>query len=341
MAQTKVEGIILRGVSTCVTGGIAGSAEDESRFTTEDVMRVVKLAGVKERHVASEAVCTSDLCLEAARRLMEELSWKPETVDLLVFVSQTPDYFMPSTACVLQRKLNLSIGCAAFDVNLGCSGFPYGLCVVARMLGGPQLTRALLLVGETPSKVCHPADRATRLIFGDAGSAAALEVDPGGPAMGFVLHTDGRGESDFVVRAGGFRDRFSSEERRHYIEMNGANIFSFTMQRVPALIADALSLAGWTTADVDYYAFHQANAFIIDHLRKKVGVPREKVPIVIDRFGNTGGCSVALVLTQGGLVAPVDRSLNLVLLGFGVGLSWGSATIQLPAAAPRIHAELG
>jgi 3-oxoacyl-[acyl-carrier-protein] synthase III len=340
MAQTIVEGVSVRGISTCVTGAVAGSAEDEAQFTNEEVLRVVKMAGVKERHVVSDGICSSDLCLAASRRLLEELDWAPDTVDLLVFVSQTPDYHTPSTACLLQEKLNLPVGCAAFDVNLGCSAFPYGLCIVAKMLSKNGLRRALLLVGETPSKVCHPTDRATRLIFGDAGSAAALEVDPAGPPMGFALHTDGQGETDFIVRAGGFRERFSPQDRRHYIEMNGPNIFSFTMQRVPTLITDALSLAGWTVGEVDYFAFHQANAFIIDHLRKKVGLPRDKVPIVINRFGNTGGCSVPLVLTQGGLVAPPVRSLKLVLLGFGVGLSWGSATVELPVGAPRLHVEL-
>ncbi len=341
MAQTQVKGVIVRGISTCVPRNVTGSAEDEERFSSEEVLRVVKMAGVKERRVVSAEICTSDLCLEAARRLLERLQWPPETVDLLVFVTQTPDYFMPSTACVLQRKLNLSTGCAAFDVNLGCSGFPYGLCLVSRMLSGPGLKRALLLMGETPSKVCHPADRATRLIFGDAGSAAAVEADPTGGSLGFVLHSDGQGADDFIVRAGAFRNRFTSEERQHYIEMNGANIFAFTMKRVPTLIADALSLAGWTAAEVDYFAFHQANAFIIEHLRKKVYVPREKVPVVIDRFGNTGGRSVPLVLTQGGLQPPSDRPMKLMLLGFGVGLSWASATLELAPSTPRIHGELG
>jgi 3-oxoacyl-[acyl-carrier-protein] synthase III len=341
MAQTKVGGIVLRGISTCVPGAVAAITEDEASFTSEEVMRVVKMAGVKERHLVSHEICASDLCLEAGRRLLEELGWAPETVDLLVFVTQSPDYITPNSACVLQRKLKLSTNCAAFDINLGCSAFPYGLCVVARMLGNNGFRRALLLVGETPSKSCFPGDRATSLIFGDAGSAAALEADSTASSMGFVLCTDGKGAPDLIVRAGGFRDRFPKDDRRHYIEMNGANIFSFTMQRVPTLLNDALALVGWAVSDVDYFAFHQANGFIIEHLRKKAGIPREKVPIVIDRFGNTGGCSVALVLTQGGLVATTDRALKLVLLGFGVGLSWASATLELPASAPRIHAELG
>jgi 3-oxoacyl-[acyl-carrier-protein] synthase III len=341
MAWARIEGVVMRGVSTCVTAGTTGSAEDEAHFTGEEVLRVVKMAGVKERHVAGEAVCTSDLCFEAGQRLMKAIGWEPGTVDLLIFITQTPDYFMPSTACLLQKRLGLAIDCAAFDVNLGCSGFPYGLCLAGKMLQGPGLKRALLLMGETPSKVCHPSDRATRLIFGDAGSACALEADPDGAPMSFVLHTDGGGADDFIVRAGGFRDRFPSVDRGHYIEMNGANIFAFTMQRVPSLLTDALALAGWTADQVDYFAFHQANGFIIEHLRKKAGLPRHKVPIVIDRFGNTGGCSVPLVLTQGGLRAPSDRWFRLVLLGFGVGLSWAAATLEMEPSTPLLHAELG
>jgi 3-oxoacyl-[acyl-carrier-protein] synthase III len=340
MAQTKVDGVVLRGISSCVTCSTASIADDNADFSSEEVLRVVKLAGVKERHVVSDQICTSDLCYEAARRLMSHLGWQPETINLLVFVSQTPDYFMPTTACILQHRLGLSTDCAAFDVNLGCSGFPYGLCIVSKMMQGAGFNRALLLVGETPSKICYPADRATRLIFGDAGTASALEIDPGGGPMGFVLHTDGHGANDFFVHAGGFRDRFCQEERQHYIQMNGANIFAFTMNRVPALISEALLLAGWNADEVDYYVFHQANAFIIEHLRKKVGVPREKVPTVIERFGNTGGCSVPLVLTQGELLVKENRSLKLVLLGFGVGLSWASATLELPSDTPRLHFAL-
>jgi 3-oxoacyl-[acyl-carrier-protein] synthase III len=340
MAQTVVHYVALRGVSTCVTRGITGISDDQEDFSNEELQRIIKLSGVKERHLVGERICTSDLCEEAARRLLMRLEWPGESIDLLVFVSQTPDYFMPSTACILQHKLGLSVDCAAFDVNMGCSGFPYGLSIVSKMMQGTGIKRALLLVGETPSKICHVTDRSTRLIFGDAGSATALEVDSTAGPMGFALHTDGGGKNDFIVRAGGFRDRFAAEEHNHYIEMNGPNIFAFTMQRVPSLAKDALSLAEWTTAEVDYFAFHQANAFIIEHLRKKVDLPKEKVPLVIDRFGNTGGCSVPLALTQGDLQRPSGRPLKLVLLAFGVGLSWASATLELEPSSLLFHTEV-
>ncbi len=340
MAQTQVNTVALRGISTCVPARRVDNAAVDTEFASEDVRRVVKMAGVRERHVVDEHQCTSDLCFQAAARLLEALAWTPDSVDLLIFVAETPDYFMPPTACVLQHRLGLSTQCGAFDVNLGCSAYPYGLCLAARMLGGDSLRRALVLVGETPSRICHPADRATWLIFGDAGSATALEVGPAGEPLSFCLHTDGSGAVDFIVRGGGFRDRFAAAERSHYIEMNGPNIFAFTMERVPPLVREALEVAGWTLEMVDGAIFHQANGFIVDHLRRKVGLSREKVPVAIDRFGNTGGSSLPLAMTQGGLVRPADRAMRLLLLAYGVGLSWGSITLALPADVPLIHSEL-
>ena len=340
MAQTQVNTVEVRGVRTCVPARRVDNAAADTAFASEDVQRVVKMAGVRERHVVNENQCTSDLCFEAASRLLRTLDWPPESVDLLIFVAQTPDYLMPSTACLLQHRLGLSTQCGAFDVNLGCSAYPYGLCLAAKMLDGRGLRRALVLVGETPSKLCHPADRATWLIFGDAGSATALEFDTRGEPFSFSLHSDGSGAEDFIVRAGGFRNRFAAAERSHYIEMNGANIFAFTMERVPPLVYESLQAAGWTLAIVDSVIFHQANAFIVDHLRRKLGLSREKVPLVIDRFGNTGGSSLPLAMTQGSLARPADRSLRLLLLAFGVGLSWGSVTMSLPPGVPLIHSEL-
>lgn len=340
MAKLGVSNVVVRGIATCVPGGAVDNANYVDGFSDEEVLRVVKSTGVKARHIAGGGVCTSDLCFSAAERLIEKTGWSRDSIELLVFVTQTPDYFMPSTACVLQSRLKLSDRCAAFDVGLGCSGYPYGLCLVSRLLQVGGVSRALLLVGETPSKVCDPVDRSTSLIFGDAGSATALEAVPSGPPSSYLLFTDGEGRDDFIVRAGGFRDRFSDEKRDHFIRMNGAGIFSFTLTRVPELFRQSLEFANLEPSDVDFFILHQANGFILEHLRKKMGLPREKVPIVIDRFGNTGGVSLALAVTQGGLSRLPDRPLQLLMMGYGVGLSWSAAVLQLLPEAILDHSVL-
>lgn len=340
MASLSAAGVRIMGVSTCVPANCIDNTAEHGALPASELARIVDLAGVRLRHVSPPEMCTSDLCLRAAERLLSELRWPRDTVNYLVFVSQTPDYLMPSTACCLHQKLGLPVQCAAFDVGLGCSGYPYGLAILSRLLQGQPNARGLLLVGETPSKICFPEDRATWPIFGDIGSATALECTPGAEPTWFSLNTDGGGSNDFIVRGGGFRARFSPERRDHFIDMNGSNIFAFTMKRVPPLIDELLSLSGWTRDAVDYFVFHQANRFIIEHLRKKVAAPSAKVPLVIGEFGNTGGGSVPLVLTRGGLVRNNDVPLNLLLLGYGVGLSWAGAAAKLWMDAPLLHAEL-
>ena len=256
-------------------------------------------------------------------------------------VTQSPDYFLPSTACLLQMKLGFPNTCAAFDVGLGCSGYPYGLYLGALMLLGGGVKRVLLLHGETPTRFADESDRSVSLLFGDAGSATALEG--GGPESAdpwsFILHTDGSGYQDLIIRGGGFRERFPSDPRKYSVEMNGANIFNFSIKRVPSVIQDALDLAGLKKEDVDYYILHQSNQFIMRHLSKKLGIPEAKVPLTLGDFGNTGGPSIPLTLTNGGLVRPPDRRLSLMLVGYGVGLSWASALIPLAPEAVLGHVE--
>jgi 3-oxoacyl-[acyl-carrier-protein] synthase-3 len=340
MAKISAAGVAIQGIQTCVPRQCHKNMGGMHSFSNDEVEKIVKMAGVEERRIVEEGVCTSDLCVEAANKLMNTLGWQRETIDLLVFITQTSDHISPSTACLIQRRLSLTEDCAAFDVNLGCSAYPYGLCLASKMMQGDSLRRALLLVGETPSKVCHSSDRSTSLIFGDVGSATALEVSSLAANMFCVLRTDGGGAGDFIVPAGGFRDRFNPDPKKHFIEMNGPGIFAFTMRAVPALLGDVLAFAQLSREEVDYFVFHQANLFIIEHLRKKMKLPKEKVPVVIGRYGNTGGGSVPLTMTQGGLKRGSARPLQLVLLGYGVGLSWAAATVELMPACLLGHSEL-
>ena len=291
--------------------------------------------------MAPDNVCSSDLCLVAARRVLTQLDWAPETVDGLIMVTQSPDYFLPSTACVIHKELGLSDSCAAFDIGQGCSGYAYGLWMAAMMLDG-SFQRVLLLHGETPSRFTHPKDRAVGLLFGDAGSATAVEKGSSDATKRwlFSLHTDGTGYRHLIIEGGGFRDRFPADPKKHFLTMNGAGIMNFTVKRVPPLIAETLDAAGLTADHVDYFILHQSNRFIMKHLAKKCGVPESKMPIILWEHGNTGGPSVPLTLTQGELVRPEDRDLSLLMLAYGVGLSWGSSLVNLPPDALLTHLVL-
>ena len=215
----------------------------------------------------------------------------------------------------------------------------WALWLAAMMLENPSFKRVLLLHGETPSRFCDPLDRTVGLLFGDAGTATAIETGNRDSAKKwwFSLHTDGTGYRDLIIEGGGFRDRFPADPKKHYLTMNGPGIMNFTLKRVPPLISDTLAAAGVGPDAVDYFILHQSNRFIMNHLARKCKVPMVKIPLTLWDYGNTGGPSVPLTITQGKLVRPADRDLALLLVAYGVGLSWGSALVDLPADAFLSH----
>lgn len=341
MAKCTILGATIRGVVSAVPSRRFDNFTDAKGFTADEVRKVVGMAGVKSRRMAGDSVCSSDLCQAAAESLLSRIGWERNSVDALIMVTQSPDYILPSTSCLLQAKLCLPTACAAFDVGLGCSGYPYGLYLGALMLSHGGIRRALLLHGETPARFTDESDRSVSLLFGDAGSATALELSDKKCAAPwtFVLHTDGAGYDDLIIPGGGFRERFPKESRKYSVTMNGPNIFNFSIKRVPAVIQETLDLAGLKKEDVDYYILHQSNQFIMRHLTKKLGIPEDKVPLTLGDYGNTGGPSVPLTMAQGALIRPLDRALTLMLVGYGVGLSWGSALVQLAPEAALGHME--
>jgi 3-oxoacyl-[acyl-carrier-protein] synthase III len=339
MAITEIRACRIRAVCSTVPSRLFDNLTETTAFDPEEVDKVVKMAGVRTRYLASEQICSSDLCSAAARRVLERLSWDPKSVDALIFVTQSQDYLLPSTACLVQHWLGLSDNCAAFDVGLGCSGYPYGLWLASMMLNGGGLKRVLVLHGETPTRFSDKSDRSVALLFGDAGSATALEAAPDldGEPWWFSLHTDGSGWRDLIIEGGGFRDRFPADLRKHFVSMNGAGIFNFAIKRVPSVIEDTLKASGVGREAIDYFVLHQSNLFIMRHLARKMKIPESKIPFSIQRFGSAGGPSIPLTLTQGGLNRPAERALRLLLVGYGVGLSWGSSLISLPPDAVLDH----
>ena len=337
MSLSRLQGFRIAGVSTCVPPDVVDNLELGQAYGAADVRKVVSMAGVRHRHVVKPGVTAADLCTEAARKLLAELGWEPESVTGLILVTQSPDYFLPSSACIVHARLGLGTHCAAFDVGLGCSGYPYGLYLAATMLKGGGHQRILMLHGETPSRFPAADDHATTLLFGDAGSATALEASGDAADEGFFgLYTDGTGADGLIIRGGAFRDRNPEDPRDHCVHMDGAAIFNFTIKRVPAMVEETLAFAGRQVADVDQYLFHQSNRFIMKHLMKKCGLPEARVPFTIEELGNCGGPSVAVTLTKS-LANREARDQTLMLLGYGVGLSWSSAIVRLAAGVPLMH----
>jgi 3-oxoacyl-[acyl-carrier-protein] synthase-3 len=339
MSRSEISGCRIAGIATAVPSRIFDNTRDTTGFGEEEVRKVVAMAGVKQRHVSDGSICSSDLCLRAAENLLRDLGWDKDSVDGLIMVTQTPDYFLPSTSSLIHRDLGLGVHCASFDVGLGCSGYPYGLWMAAMMVNS-GLQRVLVLHGETPSVFTSPEDRATHLLFGDAGSATAVERKAGAAPWYFNLQSDGSGYDALLIPAGGFRQRFSEDQRQYYLHMNGTDLFNFTIKRVPPLIHDTLEMAGIAVDDVDRFVFHQSNQFMMKHLAKKCGLPAEKTPVILAEYGNTGGASVPLTITRGVCSTPLTSQSKLMLLGYGVGLSWGSALIDLDENTAISHCEL-
>jgi 3-oxoacyl-[acyl-carrier-protein] synthase-3 len=333
MSLSRIDGVRIAGISTCVPARSVDNAECGKDYGADEVRKVIAMAGVQRRHVVDDRTTAADLCYEAAVHLLERTGVERGSITGLILVTQSPDYFLPSSSCMVHKWLGLSDQCAAFDVGLGCSGYPYGLYLASTMLRAGGHRRILMLHGETPSRFTSPDDHATTLLFGDAGAATLLELADDAEPSWYCLQTDGQGYEGLIIRGGGFRDRRPADPRDLCLRMDGAGIFNFTIKRVPQLIRDTLEFAGRGVEDVDWYLFHQSNRFIMKHLAKKCGLPEGRVPFVLDRFGNSGGPSVALALTEG---VPHDAATaqRVMMLGYGVGLSWGSALLTVRPGVP-------
>jgi 3-oxoacyl-[acyl-carrier-protein] synthase-3 len=354
MAGATIQNVRFAGLASAVPGE-PQTVVPSGELTEDDLKKVVANTGVRRRHLAATEVCTSDLCFAAAERLLDGLAWPRDSVDLLIFVSQTPDHVLPATSCILHGRLGLGKNCAAFDVALGCSGYIYGLSIAAHHLASGQFRRALLLVGDTISKLVSPADRSVAYLFGDAGTATALEYDPAAAPMHFELGTDGSGASHLQVAGGMFRQPSSEETRQlkaraggnvrsdEQLEMNGAEIFNFTLREVPPLLRRILERAGLSPDAVQGWVFHQANRFMLDHLARRLKLSGETFFMALEDFGNTSSASIPLAITSQGGARLQSDSTRLVLAGFGVGFSWGATalTVSKPFLPPLIKTSTG
>jgi len=320
--------------------------ELEQRFGVEAMQKVLLGAGIRNRRVAPQGVCGSDLALNAATRLLAKYDIDPQTIDLLIFCTQSPDYWMPTTACILHERLKLKQQCAAFDVNLGCSQYIYALSIAHSMLTSGLATRALVLTGDTMSHTVHPRDRAVVPLMGDAGSATLLGPASGDAGfLGFELGTDGSGAKYLMIPAGGARQPRTAETAVEFSDvegnirtqqnlyMNGVAIFHFAITTVPKTIEVLLAKLSLAMSDIELFLFHQANKYMIDYLLKKMKIPPEKTHFYLEEIGNTSGSTIPLLLADAIRAGKVCAGANILAIGFGVGLSWAATVIRWPENA--------
>lgn len=331
----------LLGLAAAVPSRIIDNATYTEHFPVEDVAEIIEKTGVRQRRFADAGTCASDLCFAAAERLLNDMQIDRSEIDLLVFVSQTPDFRMPATSIILQHRLGLSDSTIAFDISIGCSGFLYGLSVSYALLQQQGLRKALVLDGETRSKVYSPKDRKTAFLFGDAGVAAMIGKDKKFGDSFFSIHSDGSRADLIKIDGGGYRNPSSEETLKEKVVdeygnirsdehgyMNGGDVFNFLIREVPRDIKGLLEYAGADLSGIDYYVFHQANNYMNGYLLKKLKLDKSKAPMCIEKYGNTSSVSVPLTMVSE-LRAELSGRKSLMLCGFGVGLSWASALITV------------
>ena len=329
---------------TCMAAAVPKRIIDNYNYSldiwpAEEVKKVVDKVGVKERRFADDKTCSSDLCFAAAERLFADNRIDRNEIDLVVFLSQTPDYRMPATSILLQDRLGLPTTAMAFDISLGCSGFISALAIVYSMVISGGFKKALLLDGETRSKVYSRKDRREAFIFGDAGVAAIIEKNDVFGASHFSLNSDGSRGKLIMIPGGGYRkmssvetlterviDKYGNIRSEENGYMEGENVFNFVIVEVPKDIKRLLTESHEDSSSIDFYVFHQANAFINNYIAKKLKLDNQKIPWTIEKYGNTSSVSVPLTIVSE-LKDKMDGEKKLLLSAFGVGMAWATAII--------------
>lgn len=339
MAYIQYEGVGITAMSAAVPKRVIKNREYTEVFSVQEANDIVDKTGIEERRFSDDETCSSDLCYAAAEKLIMDNSINKEEIDLLVFISQTPDYRMPATSCTLQHRLGLPNTTIAFDITLGCSAFIYGLSVVYGLLQGGGIRKALLLDGETRSKVYSPRDRRSAFLFGDGGVAALIERDPKFGKSTISMNSDGSRADLIMIPAGGYRkmssaetvvekviDEFGNMRSEEQGYMRGGDVFNFVIREIPRDIKNTVAYAGKEMDDFDYVVFHQANNFINTYIAKKMKLDTSKIPSTFTKFGNTSSVSVPLTIVSE-LQGKLDGKKELLLTAFGVGMTWATGVI--------------
>lgn len=337
MATIRYNNVGIRAISACVPKKVVYNKDLGYLIPEEEIEKTISSIGVRERRIADNDVCASDLCYKAAKQLMEDNSIDPNSIDVLLFMSQTGDYRIPATSTILQHRLGLSKHTACLDLSLGCSGYVYALSTAFAYASMEGVNRVLLLDGETFSKIVNKRDKVDWPLYGDGATATLIEKGDFGESV-FILMSDGAGENAVKIHGGGMRNMFTSEsivecEReegniRNDLEvyMDGMDVFNFAMSVVPKSVKEIVKETDSTLEDIDWLVFHQANKFMTDFFAKRLKFNMDKVPYCIQKYGNTSSTSVPLTI-----VSELENKLKdgdkVVMCGFGAGLSWGTAWI--------------
>jgi 3-oxoacyl-[acyl-carrier-protein] synthase-3 len=327
MAKSTLKNVRYAGMASCVPQRVVSNLIDCRPEQRAERERLVRNIGIELRPMAPEWQCFSDLAFEAAQTLIEKLEWSRDEIDALIIITQSADYVAPATAIILQDRLGLSNSTIAFDVNLGCSGYPFGLHLLGSMISAGGVRKGLLLVGDRCAQIGNP-------IFSDAATATALEFDSGAAPMYFDLNSDGSGHQAIIYPVGGHREPVAlkhlieGRERTVDLDLDGTAVLSFSTQRIPPAVEQLLDYARVEKSEVDYFLFHQANRMINETIRKKLELAPEKVPSSLRDFGNSSSASIPLTMTAR-LNQQLEGSQRLLMCGFGIGLSWGTCLVDI------------
>lgn len=341
MAYWNIKNVSLRGVTGTVPDNPVKSS-DFDFFTEKDAETFDNTVGIKNRYIAPDSVCASDLCYEAASRLLEGLHWEKESIDILVFSSVTGDYKTPPTSGILQDRLGLPQSTFVVDLPMGCCGCLYAINVAGNMLSTGTAKRALLLIGDTASRMGSSKDKSRVPLFGDAGMAMALEFDESAEDIHIEFSTLGTGYQALMTPHGGYRHPITQEESFVYEDfgngivrapkdalINGMDVFSFAITKPPVSIKAMIERLGLEKDnDIDYFLIHQANKLIVDRIVKKLKLPLEKVPYDLQEFGNLGGASIPMLMTYNIATQLQSQPLTLLCSSFGLGLTWGTMVMR-------------
>lgn len=338
MGLSTLHNVRFAGMTSCVPRRILDNLLDCPPQLRSERERLVRNIGIRNRRICHEWQFFSDLAFDAAQKLLDDLQWQKEEVGALIVVTQSPDYPMPSTAIILQDRLGLPQSTIAFDVNLGCSGYPFGLHLLGSMIAAGGIKKGLILVGDKCASVQDP-------LFSDAGTATALEFSHDAAPIYFDLNSDGSGHKSIILPVGGHRepvgiehlivnrDNYGQKQRPGDLQLDGPAVLSFSTQRIPPAISRLLEYANSSKDVIDYFVFHQANQIINETIRKKLGLPPEKVPTTLHDFGNTSGASLPITMTARLRQDLKNSHRRLLLSGFGIGLSWGSCILDIDGSA--------
>jgi 3-oxoacyl-[acyl-carrier-protein] synthase-3 len=349
MAIFDISGIAIRGLSCAVPY----ESEDNEKLALIPVKErkvFIEQTGIRYRRVAPPGTTASDLCIKSAEHLLNKLGWPTHDIDILIFISQTPDYLIPNTASVIHHRMGLSKKCVAFDINLGCSGYVYGLSVIGSLLQNIPGGRGLLLVGDCSTSVISKEDKSTWPLFSDAGSSTAIERSEDS-TWHFNLQSDGSGYEDIIIDSGGQRHPFTVESldtheyatgisrNKLQMKLDGINIFNFALREVTPNISELLSAINIDQSAIDYFVLHQGNKLMLDCIRKKMKADQSKFPYSLYNYGNTSSASIPVTIVTELLTKLTNHHSKLLLSGFGVGLSWGSVILSLdqPIILPLIE----